>query len=190
MAMKARPLAERFWEKVNKNGPVPPHRPELGPCWIWTAAIHVRTGYGLFAISRCKMLGAHRVAWHLSSGEEPGDMQVLHKCDNRACVNPGHLFLGTHDDNMQDKASKGRAPRGDLNGAHKHRDRMRRGDEHGSVTHPEAFRKHATVTPADVVKMRRLYGDGVPVKKIAEEIGCSYGVAYNAVRGLCWKRVS
>jgi len=54
---------------------------------------------------------AHRVAWGIYKGKIPEGMHVLHNCDNPACVNPDHLFLGTHADNMKDKGDKGRAPR-------------------------------------------------------------------------------
>ena len=92
-----------FWDYVNKNGPV--LRPELGPCWLWLGAVN-RAGYG----TRGKAL-AHRMAWHVTHGVKP-EKCVLHKCDNPPCVNPGHLFLGTHADNVTDKVRKGREPRG------------------------------------------------------------------------------
>jgi len=79
-------------------------------CWLWTKATH-RVGYGQFN-DACGIRGAHRGAWEATHGSIPEGMHVLHKCDVRACVNPEHLFLGTNNDNMQDKIRKGRQLRG------------------------------------------------------------------------------
>ena len=111
------PLEERFWPKVNKNGPVPKHCPELGKCWIWTAA-KMRHGYGMIAVKWIKRRaeGAHRASWVMANGPIPNKLHVLHKCDNRPCVNPSHLFLGTKKDNMIDAVKKGRVHLGELHG--------------------------------------------------------------------------
>ena len=102
------PLEERFWPKVNKNGPVPKHCPELGKCWIWTAARYP-AGYGLFVPKKGESPeGAHRIAYRLTVGEIPEGIQVCHRCDNRPCVRPDHLFLGTAKDNAEDRQAKGR----------------------------------------------------------------------------------
>lgn len=102
-------LAERFWEKVDKNGPV--IRQDLGPCWVWTASLR-DTGYGQIMIAATKIPEkAHRVSWFLAHGEWPS-AHVLHRCDNRPCVRPDHLFVGTNSENVADKIAKGRQPRG------------------------------------------------------------------------------
>ena len=100
-------LGERFWSKVDKNGPVPEHMPHLGPCWLWTAARQQGSGYGLFGMHGASAL-AHRVVWELAHGEIPPDLFVLHQCDTRACVRPDHLFLGNHQENMTDMVNKRR----------------------------------------------------------------------------------
>ena len=87
-------LAVRFWSKVSKGA----------GCWIWQA---YKFRYGTFRIGN-KMVLAHRVAFDLAIGPIPPSLDVLHSCDNGHCVNPDHLFLGTHSDNMQDRQRKGR----------------------------------------------------------------------------------
>jgi len=91
-----RPLAARFEEKVALG---------LGGCEVW---LGMRShGYG-YLWHEGKMLRAHRVAYELHVGAIPDGMIVMHTCDNRACVNPKHLRLGTASDNMRDCVAKGR----------------------------------------------------------------------------------
>lgn len=87
-----RPLAERLWAKVDKNGPIPAARPDLGPCWQWTSRPDGK-GYGQINAGKrpTKMLRAHRVAYELSVGLIPDGLQLDHLCRNRMCVNPEHL---------------------------------------------------------------------------------------------------
>lgn len=75
-------------------------------CWLWTACV-LSTGYG-----RINRRGAHRVSWELHRGSIPKGMEVCHSCDTPMCVNPEHLFLGTHADNLRDAVVKGRCSRG------------------------------------------------------------------------------
>jgi len=76
-------------------------------CWEWQRA-RFKSGYGAIRVDR-KATTTHRVAYRLWVGEIPAGMFVLHRCDNCRCVNPAHLFLGTHHDNMKDATAKGRA---------------------------------------------------------------------------------
>lgn len=80
--------------------------PEAG-CWLWIGRAKPK-GYGRIGIGRNKQFAAHRVSWELFRGEIPAGMCVCHKCDTPSCVNPDHLFLGTHADNAGDRQRKGR----------------------------------------------------------------------------------
>lgn len=110
-----RTASERFWEKVDKNGP----RILKTPCWVWTGSKN-QGGYGQFRIEG-KTLKAHRWSYAFHKGPIHDDLHICHKCDNRPCVNHNHLFPGTRLDNMRDCAQKGRRPimRGELNGRKK-----------------------------------------------------------------------
>ena len=90
---------DRFWNKVF----IPPDKDQ---CWEWTAGLYP-AGYGKFKYYK-KHCGSHRLSWAFAFGEVPDGLCVLHKCDNRKCVNPSHLFLGTRTDNARDRDLKGR----------------------------------------------------------------------------------
>jgi len=91
-------VAPRFWAKVAKSD----------GCWLWTGA-RASNGYGSFRFAdRPCATAAHRAAWELACGPIPHGMHVLHRCDNPPCVNPAHLFLGTHLENVRDREAKGR----------------------------------------------------------------------------------
>src|SRR5574342_695430 len=79
-------LAERFFAKVNENGPVPKHAPELGPCHVWTGATS-GDGYGRISADG-RNQNAHRIAWELARGAIPDGWDALHKCDDARCVRP------------------------------------------------------------------------------------------------------
>lgn len=99
---KRKTFEERFFDNLS---PVP----ESG-CLIWLGFI-TKSGYGQISY-KGKLTRAHRVAWEVKFGEIPEGLHVLHKCDVRCCVNPDHLFLGSHQENMRDKVNKGRHPVG------------------------------------------------------------------------------
>ena len=84
-------------EKVDKDGPIGGHRPDLGKCWIWTAAMN-RHGYGVFRVGRPRH--AHRVSYEMLIEPIPDGLEIDHICRVRACVNPEHLEPKTHLENM------------------------------------------------------------------------------------------
>ena len=109
-------LEERFWAKVDKQGPVPTHRPELGPCWPWTGCLSPKvTGYGYIGQGK-RSRRASQVSWELHYGPIPPGQQVCHHCDFKPCIRPDHLFLGTWLENMADMRAKGRQARGEAAG--------------------------------------------------------------------------
>ena len=97
MATK-KPLAERFWLKVDKDAPIPEHRPELGPCWNWTGCIGGE-GYGHITATTGKTITAHRFAYQSLRGQITHGMEPDHLCRNRKCVNPAHMEIVTHREN-------------------------------------------------------------------------------------------
>lgn len=91
----------------------------LGPtgCLEWTRSKNDR-GYGKIR-ARGRLMYAHRLSYELAIGPVPTELMVLHRCDNRCCINPDHLFLGTHQENMDDRDAKARQCRGEAHGRHK-----------------------------------------------------------------------
>ena len=102
MKIKKDTTKSRFWAKVKKSD----------GCWEWTGAL-TRVGYGHFFMGHRndQRQGAHRVSWAIHNGPIHNGLHVLHRCDNRRCVRPSHLFLGTNQDNQQDCLDKNRNAR-------------------------------------------------------------------------------
>lgn len=104
-----RPVAPRFWAKVDPAGPV---HPVLGtPCWLWRGALagsNRRYGQVMWRAKYRTPQRAHRIAWELTHGPISPDQQINHHCDNPICCNPAHLYLGTQADNMRDASARAR----------------------------------------------------------------------------------
>lgn len=135
-------------------------------CWEWTHSLD-RVGYGkIKALNRT--LQAHRFSWMVFRGEIPDSLCVLHECDNRKCVNPDHLFLGTQKDNMDDCARKGR----------------------NADMKKLARESNSKVTEDQVREIRRLYFEGGLRQ---EDIGNQFGLSKGGVQAIasrrCWKDI-
>ena len=155
------PALTRFWAKVNKDGPVPSHRPELGPCWLWTARRSGK-GYGWFWLPP-KLVQAHRFAFFLAYGRWP-EPCALHHCDNPSCVRDDHLFEGTDADNAADRDEKGRRapPAGEANG-------------------------RAKLSRSDVISIRAARAAGESQRSIARRYGVNKSTIGQIDRGTHWK---
>lgn len=139
---------KKFWEKVNKNGPI--IYPHLDKCWIWTAGRRRPNSYGDFKPGKkFQAREAHRFSYLLKFREIPFGLFVCHHCDNPPCVNPDHLFLGTAQDNADDCKRKNRTTKGDKSWVHNN-PYITRGENNG----------RAKLKAAQVLEIRNLYDTG------------------------------
>jgi hypothetical protein len=150
---------DRFWNKV--------HITEDG-CWVWMAS-KMTEGYGKFSFGHSRHVPAHRMAFFLSRGRWPNPgLFVCHHCDNRACVNPSHLFEGTPKDNIQDACKKGRM----------------------NKPHPKAagHLNHQAKLTWDTVRAIRAErsGVGTSFSKLAKKHGCSKKNVFEIVHNRSW----
>jgi hypothetical protein len=148
------PVRPRFDERYTPE-------PNSG-CWLWTHTMF-KTGYGSISVNG-RPTKAHRVSWMLHHGKDPGQMHVLHKCDVPLCVNPDHLFLGTHAENMADMARKGRAGQ-----------KGRTAPRNVKVTHDQ---------------VRSIYHDDRPISAIAADYGITNTSVSNIKRRITWQHLS
>jgi len=149
--------AFRFWAFVDKKG--------AEECWPWKGSTSSK-GYGWFkADPEGNAVQAHRYVWELSAGKSPGRLQVLHICDSPSCVNPKHLYLGTHAANMHDRDIRGRTLRGEKAG-------------------------RAKLTKENVLTIKRLYRTG---KYTGQQLGKRFNVhqntVYSLLSGNSWKHL-
>lgn len=151
---------KRFWSKVIIRA--------ADECWEWQGPVS-NCGYGNFSVGGkrspdYRQWAAHRYAYTITYGEVPQQLNVCHKCDNRRCVNPSHLFLGTDADNVRDKISKGRDARGSRQG-------------------------HSKITEADVSRIVEMYNSGKSEIEIGRTVGLSQASVSRIVRRETWTHV-
>jgi DNA-binding XRE family transcriptional regulator len=133
-------------------------------CWFWIGAIHNPSGYGRLGIGgrNGRDVYAHRLSYELYRGSIPSGFVVCHKCDDPICVNPDHLFLGTHRDNSNDKCQKGRQLYGERN-------------------------PRAKLSYSSVKLIRVLYSEGLTQRYLADRFGVARETIGQIVRGERWR---
>lgn len=152
-------LTEKFWKYVGASG-------SEDDCWTWSSTTNNR-GYGKIFRSRIapNFVLAHRLSYEIHHGPLPDGASVCHRCDNPPCCNPRHLFLGTHRQNMEDAAIKGRM-------------------------HPGEQSKTARLTAPDVVRIRQRYAaGGITYAAIANEYGVGQMTICHIVKRTTWRHI-
>lgn len=174
--MKKRP----FWSMVNKGKP--------DECWIWLGMLHKKEGYGRVRVPFLSYEErTHRVAWVMTNGPIPDGLCVLHKCDNRACCNPDHLFLGTRKDNNEDRDSKGRQARGFA---------LSEAVKRGRRSNPTCILRgsangNSRLTEDDVRQMRAEYASGgVTLAALGKKYKLHTSTVCDIINRQCWRHVA
>lgn len=161
-------------------------------CWEWQG-FRSPKGYGRVNAPRGRKVFAHRVAWLLSRFVLPEGMLVLHRCDNPPCVNPDHLFMGTHADNSRDMVAKGRRFN-PMRSAESRRKAARFGDDHWARRHPELVvrgERRSDFTESDIRAIRDDYAaGGLSTRKLGAKYGISGAHAYSIVSRRAWRHVA
>ena len=161
-----------FWPNVDHG--------RVDRCWNWKRWTDA-DGYGSFSVKAegVQYQRAHRYAYFLAFKVQPGDRMVCHHCDNPACCNPAHLFLGTAMDNNTDKRLKGRSPCGPKHGRQTKPECTARGSRNGIAIFDEA----------QVAEIRRRYSAGELQREIAATLDCAQTTISAIVRGVGWRHV-
>jgi len=161
----------RFWSKVEKGGDE--------QCWPWKEGVFPG-GYGHFWTVQ-RELKAHRVAYFLSTGIDPGEKRVCHSCDNPRCCNYSHMFLGSYADNIRDRHRKGHTASGDKQGFRVHPELTPRGEQNGS----------SKLTAESVLEIRRLCQSGsLTYRAIGKLFGICGGHAKKIGNRELWRHVT
>jgi len=161
----------RVFARLRRRAAVTPNG-----CWEWCGALHT-TGYGWTADPDLRRPNyAHRVMFKAARGPIPAGLWVLHRCDNRRCINPDHFFLGTRGDNSADMVAKGRQYRGARHWTRTHPERVMRGETHVM----------AVLSASDVDEIRRRRKAGEALRSLADEFGVSDRTISRIARGTRW----